>query len=692
MRRLFCLISAFLILFAFCGTAGFSGCSAARAEMDDISGGGPNGEASVRQLTMKDVQAMNPDSPVQAVFSNNGYLSVLMGKYYDQPVHNAEEGIESIRGLATLLGLEKGCEFFAVHGTKNSTGYTFYTYQQRYGQHTLRYATLRVIVGPDGYTAGLSCSFTPNAGTASREPTITADEALEIVRRRYIGQSITYYPEHTVREIAFFGNAVYDCYLIYTSNPDVTVSFDMPYLEHFVTIGGDYVYGIPASTFETEHGNAIDNSSYFEGFEMHEYSRTMRLEDGSIRTVTVPVGYNPRDGLYYLVDPERRIAVADYYDFNYADQVTFITSKSVGGWTQNNLLAYANYRIIYDFYADHGIRSADGFETPILITVNWVDENREPVDNAVFYGINRGWVCFGISNINHYGDSLDVVGHEYTHGVLRLTAQGILSINETGTINEALADIMGNLAEISLGYTDDREWKIGERSGHILRNMSDPNEMQQPEFVGDRYYKSPVLNPDSNMNDSGGIHRNNSLPGHIAWLMDQAGMSYEQQIGMWLTTMEILTPRSDYDDLHAALLLSLKISGILHEYGSALNRAFEATGLDSDWTESYLTAKREGFGRVTFDAADVLSDLACRVNFYDAGRDYAWVDNAYPDPEGRISTLLPEGEYVAQLLTVNDSGEKEYYDYTGTSWVTDGKREVFTVRSGEVTKLGYTGK
>ena len=367
-----------------------------------------------------------------------------------------------------------------------------------------------------------------------------------------------------------------------------------------MTIGGDYVYGIPASTFEAEHGNAIDNSSYFEGFEMHEYSRTMRLEDGSIRTVTVPVGYNPRDGLYYLVDPERRIAVADYYDFNNADQVTFIKSKSVGGWTQNNLLAYANYRIIYDFYADHGIRSADGFETPILITVNWVDENREPVDNAVFYGINRGWVCFGISEINHYGDALDVVGHEYTHGVLRLTAQGVLSISETGVINEALADIMGNLAEISLGYTDDREWKFGEKSGHILRNMSDPNEMQQPEFVGDRYYKSPVINPDSNMNDSGGIHKNNSLPGHIAWLMDQAGMSYEQQIGMWLTTMEILTPRSDYDDLHAALLLSLKINGILHEYGAALNRAFEATGLDSDWTKSYLTAEREGFaGRLS---------------------------------------------------------------------------------------------
>ena len=74
MRRLFCLISVFLMLFAFCGTAGFSGCSAAWAEEDDISGGGPNGEASVRQLTMKDVQAMNPDTLVIDIYSDEGYL------------------------------------------------------------------------------------------------------------------------------------------------------------------------------------------------------------------------------------------------------------------------------------------------------------------------------------------------------------------------------------------------------------------------------------------------------------------------------------------------------------------------------------------------------------------------------------------------------------------------------------------
>ena len=653
--------------------------------LPDLTGDQPG---AVKQLTMEDIQAMNPGSSVIAVFSNNGYLSMLLGKYYDQPVNNMEDGIRSIQGMASLLGFGKGCEFFAVYSERNNTGYTFYTYQQRYGRYTLRYATMRIIVDPRGYTAGLSCSFTPNAGTASHEPKITAEEAVEIVRNQYAGVDLKYYPEFTSRQAAFFYNRLFDCYVVYTSNPDVTVSFDMPYLEHFVTVLGEYTYGIPTNSFEVDAGNVMDNSAYFEGLKTMDYTRTVTLEDGSTRTVTVPVSYNPNDGQYYLIDPERKIAVARYDDFNYSDKVTFITSPTLDGWDQNNLLAYANYRIVYDFYADHGIKSVDGFETPILITVGWCDENGEAVDNACFYGVNMGWACFGISYINHYGDAVDVVGHEYTHGIMRQSVQGNLGINETGAIGEAYSDIMGNLIEMSLNYTDDRSWKVAERTGSYIRNMSDPNECEQPEFVGDRFYKSPVVNPVSGINDSGGVHKDDSLLGHIAYLMDQTGMTYEQQISMWLTAIEIIVPLSDYTDLHAALLLSLKINGMLEEYGPALNRAFAAAGLDDDWSESYLTAARAGCGRVIFEPFETLGDLACAVYFLTPDGDI--VDYAFPDPSDRISALLPAGTYVARLVLVSDSGAREIYNYTGTGWSTGGKLLTFTVKDGGVTRLTYS--
>ena len=145
-----------------------------------------------RQLTIEDIQAMNGDSTVVDIYSNKGYLSFLLGKFYDKPVRNAEDGVESIKGLASLLGLGKGCEFFAVYSERDDDGYMYYTYQQRYGGNTLLYSTLRVVVDPDGYTAGLSCSFVPNLGIVEDQGGITAAEAENIVRSAQ-GASLRYY-------------------------------------------------------------------------------------------------------------------------------------------------------------------------------------------------------------------------------------------------------------------------------------------------------------------------------------------------------------------------------------------------------------------------------------------------------------------------------------------------------------------
>lgn len=659
-----------------------------------FSGGGEAASAqAVRQLTIEDIQAMNPGSTVVDIYSNRGFLSLLLGRYYDGKVEDVEDGIASIQGMASLLGLSKGSEFFAVSKTRHNSGYTFYTYQQRYGDTTLRYATLRIVVDPAGYTAGLACSFVPNAGTASQDPAISAERAEAIIKNRYRSQALTYFPGTTVRLAAPFNNRVYNCWVVYTSNPDATASFDMPYLEHFVTTDGQYVTSIPASGFARSNADVMDNSRYFLGLETERCRKTLTLEDGSAREIDVPVSYNPNDGKYYLMDPERKIAVADYYDFNYADTVTFVTSDTPDGWTQNNLLAYANYIILYDFYADHGIRSVDGFGTPILITVGWCDENRNPVDNACFYGVITGWACFGVSDANHYSDAVDVVGHEYTHGVTRQSRQGNYYRNETGAIDEAFSDIMGNLVEMSLNYTDDRGWLVGEKTGAALRDMSDPNRFLQPAFVGDQYYKSSVLVPVSGVNDNGGVHDNNSLLGHIAWRMNEAGMSYEDQISMWLVANEILTPLSDYSDVHAALLMSLKILGLLEKHGPALNRAFEAAGLNDDWNESYLHAVKDGCGRVTFEADETLAEQACAVVLLTA--DGKLADMAYPGADGAASALLPAGQYMASLIRQTEEGGLDVSYYSGSDW-SKTRQVLFTVAAGQekvmMTRVGSGGK
>ena len=643
-----------------------------------------------KQLTIEDIQAMNPDSTVIDIYTNQGYLSTLVGKYYDKKVTNVEEGVLSIQPMASLLGLSKGCDFFAVYAEKNKAGYTFYTYQQRYGGYTLKYATLRVIVDPMGYTAGLSCSFIPNVGTASQEPAITKKQAEDIVRNKFADFNLTFYTDYTVRLAVPFNDAVYNCWIVYTNNPDATPSFDMPYIEHCVTTDGKYLTLNPTNDFAAANSDVQDNSGYFEGMDVQNYTTSFRLEDGTTRKITVPVSYNKKDKKYYLMDPSRKIAVAQYYDFNYRNTVKFVTSNTIDGWSKNNLMAYANYIICYDFYQSHGIRSIDGFGVPVLITVGWCDKNRTPVDNACFYGVKRGWACFGVSDANFWSDCVDVIGHEYTHGVTNQSMQGVPYSNETGAINESYSDIMGNLIEMSQNYTSDRTWLLGEKSGKPDRDMGNPNAYRQPAYVGDRYYIPHILYPDSELNDLGGVHVNNSLLGHIAYLMNEAGMTYEQQFTMWLTSIELITPRSDYQDVHGALLFSLKINGLLSKFGGALNQAFDAAGLNDNWDESYLDATKEGCGRIIFTTDETIASSATAVLF--ATPQGQVVDAGFPDEYGRVSLLLPAGTYIAMLQTVVDD-YWHYYSYTGTGWYEDQDYEAFTISPGEVVELvGTSGK
>ena len=125
--------------------------------------------------------------------------------------------------------------------------------------------------------------------------------------------------------------------------------------------------------------------------------------------------------------------------------------------------------------------------------------------------------------------------------------QGIFYQNETGAINEAYSDIMGNLCEKITGQTTDTGWLISEMCGNesVFRDMANPNHYKQPAFVGDVGYVSPVLAPAS-ANDNGGVHLNNTLVSQIAAKLDAAGMTLDQQFSMWSTSIELLTPKSDY--------------------------------------------------------------------------------------------------------------------------------------------------
>ena len=567
------------IFLALCSLVGISACQSTEYEIfrlvpnefltgETVDADGEI-QAGIQQYTRDDIQRMN-DGTANMVFGNEGYLSFLQGRFSENKVENYEQAIEAIRPMAELLGLGAGSEFFCVYGGRDSQGYTYYTFQQRYGELTVAYAGLKIIIDPEGYTAGLSSSFVPNIGFAEETEDIGAEAAEAIVLEAQSSYDLTVYSDATHKVAYSYYGQMVNCYAVYTNNPNADArDFDMKYYEHFVAFDGEYLTCYPVASFGTDNTDSTRAEEYFDSLVSTDTEFTVTTWDGSTETITVPVAYNAENDTYYLASVERRIAVGYYSDMAEYGLVTFVESETGTDWRNNDLLAYDRYIKAYDFYASYGLDSVDGMGIPILIGTQM------PEDNACYCGIESGWAYFGVSDWNVYSEGMDVVGHEYTHGYTSNSLTMHIYSGNTGAINEAFSDIMGNIMEMSYGMTEDTSWAVAENAGGAIRSQSDPALYGQPSCVGDEYY----ADPEELDYDNGGVHVNNSLLSQMAYKLYENGLGLEEQAVMWMRAIEMLTPRSEYAEVLAALKMSIDITGVDPGYKDFLTEAFTEAGM-----------------------------------------------------------------------------------------------------------------
>jgi bacillolysin len=101
--------------------------------------------------------------------------------------------------------------------------------------------------------------------------------------------------------------------------------------------------------------------------------------------------------------------------------------------------------------------------------------------------------------------SLDIVGHEITHGVTQFSAN-LAYQNESGALNESFSDIFGEAVENFAKGTND--WlmgcDIGVNGCGAIRNMKNPNAFSDPDTYGGAYWYSGTA-------DNGGVHTNSGV-------------------------------------------------------------------------------------------------------------------------------------------------------------------------------------
>lgn len=231
------------------------------------------------------------------------------------------------------------------------------------------------------------------------------------------------------------------------------------------------------------------------------------------------------NGIYYLIDNTRGKGI-EIKNAQKSGNPVFTSSYSnwnLTGAEQNALDVMYGLEATYDFYMSKFNRnSLDGNGLRLIGVVN--------DDNLNSFNGNAGWfrsenaLKFGRitrnNNLSNDGvTSLDVIGHEFTHGVTSY-AHKLKYEKESGAINESFSDIMGKGVEFYNVLRFDLVWKIGNYLNHptLNRNMSTPCT-----YLGRRTWISTTgCNPD-NSNDHCWVHTNSGVGNYMFYLLVSGG-------------------------------------------------------------------------------------------------------------------------------------------------------------------------
>ncbi len=206
--------------------------------------------------------------------------------------------------------------------------------------------------------------------------------------------------------------------------------------------------------------------------------------------------------------------------------------------------AYDGTGATFDFFWDVFARdSIDGDGMPLLSTVHYGDG----YDNAFWDGSQ---MIFGDGDgeiFNRFTISVDVMGHELTHGVTEYVA-GLEYQGQSGALNESMSDVFGSLVKQRLrGHTaDEADWLIGEGlladgvNGVALRSMAEPGTAYDDARLGGKD-PQPATMADyvETDEDDGGVHINSGIPNRAFYLVatELGGEAWDRAGRIWYAAL-----------------------------------------------------------------------------------------------------------------------------------------------------------
>jgi Zn-dependent metalloprotease len=248
--------------------------------------------------------------------------------------------------------------------------------------------------------------------------------------------------------------------------------------------------------------------------------------------------------------------------------------------------AYDGLGATFAFYAQVlGRDSIDDEGMAVLATVHYGDH----YDNAFWNGRQ---MVFGDGDgelFRRFTVSLDVIGHELTHGVTDDEA-ALMYVNQSGALNESVSDVFGSLVkQYARGETAEQaDWLIGGElltdavQGVALRSMKAPGTAYDDPVLGDDIQPAHMDGYVRTTSDNGGVHINSGIPNRAFYLVATAlgGHAWERAGRIWYESLRApqVRPNATFRSFAAA---TVRQAGVLFgaDEQKAVSEAWREVGV-----------------------------------------------------------------------------------------------------------------
>lgn len=296
--------------------------------------------------------------------------------------------------------------------------------------------------------------------------------------------------------------------------------------------------------------------------------------------------------------------------------------------------AYDGFGATFDLYWDvYGRNSIDDAGMDLIGTVHYGNG----YDNAFFDGTQ---MVFGDGDgvyFNRFTISIDVMGHELTHGVTAATA-GLEYHDQPGALNESLSDVFGSLVkQRALGQTAaNADWLIGAGlftsavNGVALRSMRAPGTAYDDPVLG----KDPQPDHMSRYVDHGDVHINSGIPNKAFYLaaVGIGGNAWDIAGNIWYRTLldSRLTATAQFQDfanltadnanaLYGASVQSAVIQawhdvGIYISQGWLTNKSIIGLWTIDQDRNAWVYVNDEGWKKIAYDNDNIFYDMLTELS------------------------------------------------------------------------------